>query len=79
MALCAGDRWLDEGSNLLLFGPPGTVTHLSAAIGLALIEHGYRVLFTRTTDLANACRPRAASWSWKPPSGSSQVPPPDAR
>ena len=32
---------------------PGTgKTHLSAAIGLALIEHGYRVLFTRTTDLA---------------------------
>ena len=53
MALCAGDRWLDEGSNLLLVGPPGTgKTHLSAAIGLALIENGYRVLFARTTDLA---------------------------
>ena len=53
MALCGGHRWLDEGSNLLLIGPPGTgKTHLSAAIGLALIEHGYRVLFARTTDLA---------------------------
>ena len=53
MALCGGDRWLDEGSNLLLIGPRGTgKTHLSAAIGLALIEHGYRVLFARTTDLA---------------------------
>ena len=32
---------------------PGTgKTHLSAAIGLALIKHGYRVLFARTTDLA---------------------------
>ena len=52
-ALCAGDRWLDEGSNLLLIGPPGIgKTYLSAAIGLALIENGYRVLFARTTDLA---------------------------
>ncbi len=60
-ALCAGDRWLDEGANLLLIGPPGTgKSHLAAAIGLALIEHGFRVLFTRTTDLTQrlqrACR-----------------------
>src|SRR6202022_3097618 len=26
-------------------------THISAAIGRALVENGYRVLFTRTTDL----------------------------
>lgn len=52
MALCAGDRWLDEGANLILFGPPGGgKSHLAAAIGLALVESGYRVLYTRTTDL----------------------------
>ena len=52
-ALSAGDRWLDEGANLLLIGPPGTgKSHLSAAIALALVENGYRVLFCRTTDLA---------------------------
>lgn len=52
MALAAGDSWLDKGANLLLFGPPGGgKTHLSAALGLALIENGWRVLFTRTTDL----------------------------
>ena len=52
MALSAGDRWLDDGSNVLLIGPPGAgKSHLAAALGLALIEHGYRVLFTRTTDL----------------------------
>jgi DNA replication protein DnaC len=43
---------LDKGANILLFGPPGGgKSHLSAAIGLALIENGWRVLFARTTDL----------------------------
>ncbi|MGY4257767.1 DNA replication protein DnaC [Bradyrhizobium sp. USDA 4516] len=52
MAIVAGDTWLEKGANLLLFGPPGTgKSHLASAIGLALIENGYRVLFTRTTDL----------------------------
>lgn len=52
MALTAGDVWLNNGANLLLFGPPGGgKSHLSAAIGLALVENGWRVLFTRTTDL----------------------------
>ena len=51
-ALAAGDGWLGNGANLLLFGPPGGgKSHLAAAIGLALIENGWRVLFTRTTDL----------------------------
>ncbi|WP_247411479.1 IS21-like element helper ATPase IstB [Bradyrhizobium sp. 150] len=51
-ALAAGDAWLGKGANLLLFGPPGGgKSHLAAAIGLALIENGWRVLFTRTTDL----------------------------
>lgn len=52
MALAAGDVWLDQGANLLLFGPPGGgKSHLASALGLALIENGWRVLFTRTTDL----------------------------
>ena len=51
-ALIAGDSWLDQGTNLILFGPPGTgKSHLAAAMGLALVENGWRVLFTRTTDL----------------------------
>jgi len=51
-ALAAGDGWLGKGANLLLFGPPGGgKSHLAAAIGLALIENGWRILFTRTTDL----------------------------
>ena len=51
-ALCGGDGWLEKGANLLLFGPPGGgKSHLAAAIGLSLIEKGWRVLFTRTSDL----------------------------
>lgn len=51
-ALAAGDAWLKRGANLLLFGPPGGgKSHLSAALGLALVENGWRVLFVRTTDL----------------------------
>jgi DNA replication protein DnaC len=52
MALASGDAWLEKGANILLFGPPGGgKSHLSAALGLALVENGWRVLFTRTTDL----------------------------
>src|ERR1700694_2823066 len=52
MALAAGDAWLNNGANLLLFGPPGGgKSHLAAALGFALVENGWRVLFTRTTDL----------------------------
>jgi DNA replication protein DnaC len=52
MAVAAGDAWLATGANLLLFGPPGGgKSHLASAIGLALVENGWKVLFTRTTDL----------------------------
>ena len=51
-AMCSGDTWLEKGANLILFGPPGGgKSHLAAAIGLALVENGWRVLFTRTSDL----------------------------
>ncbi|MBN8751128.1 MAG: IS21-like element helper ATPase IstB [Variovorax sp.] len=51
-ALCAGDTWLRNGANLILMGPPGGgKSHLSSAIGLALLEKGWRVLFARTSDL----------------------------
>lgn len=52
MALCAGDAWLEQGANLILLGGPGGgKSHLSSAIGLALLEKGHRVLFSRTSDL----------------------------
>ena len=52
MALAEGDAWLEQGANILFFGPSGTgKTHLAAALGPALVDTGRRVLFTRTTDL----------------------------
>ncbi len=52
LALAAGDAGIEKGANLLCFGPPGGgKSHLAAALGRALIEKGWRVLFARTTDL----------------------------
>jgi DNA replication protein DnaC len=52
LAICAGDSWIGQGANLLLIGGPGGgKTHLASAIGLALVENGWRVLFARTSDL----------------------------
>ena len=52
MAICAGDSWIDKGANLILIGGPGGgKTHLASAIGLALVENGWRVMFARTSDL----------------------------
>ncbi|MDB5770090.1 MAG: hypothetical protein JWM42_464 [Burkholderia sp.] len=51
-ALIEGDSWIEQGANLLLFGPPGVgKSHLVCAIGHGLIDRGYRVHFTRTGDL----------------------------
>ena len=45
-------RLVGQGRQSTLFGPPGGgKSHLPAALGLALIENGWRVLFTSTTDL----------------------------
>ncbi|SPD69459.1 putative insertion sequence ATP-binding protein y4iQ/y4nD/y4sD (plasmid) [Cupriavidus taiwanensis] len=52
MALASGDSWLEKGANVLIFGPPGGgKSHLGSAIGHALIDAGYRVLFTRTSEI----------------------------
>lgn len=53
MALASGDAWLEKGANVLIFGSSGAgKSHLgSAIIGHGLIEAGYRVLLTRTSEL----------------------------
>jgi hypothetical protein len=44
-AITAGDSWIGKGNNILLFGPPGVgKSHLGSAIGLTLVQNGYRVL-----------------------------------
>jgi DNA replication protein DnaC len=46
-ALIEGDGWIEQGANLLLFGPPGVgKSHLVCAIGNGLIDRGYRVHFS---------------------------------
>ncbi len=75
MALVAGDAWLEHGANLLLFGPPGGgKSHLAAAIGLGLVENGWRsALHPHHRPRPDASRSRAANSLWKPPSPSSTV------
>jgi DNA replication protein DnaC len=49
--LCEGS-FVDKAHNILAFGLPGRgKTHLTCAIGIALIERGYQVLFVPTYKL----------------------------
>lgn len=45
----AEGQWVKEGANVLAFGLPGVgKSHAAAALGHALIDHGYSVLFSPT-------------------------------
>lgn len=51
-AFAENTQWVNRAHNLMLFGPSGVgKTHIAAAIGRRLSEHGIRVLFTKTTAL----------------------------
>lgn len=61
-ALSSGDAWIERGATVLIFGPPGVgKSHLGCAIGHALIDAGYRVLFTRTGELVQKLQPARQS------------------
>lgn len=48
----ATGRYVSQGENVLLFGPPGVgKTHLAIALGRAAVEAGHSVLFTSATAL----------------------------
>lgn len=49
----ATGRFLHEGRNVVLLGPPGTgKTHLAIGLGMMTCEMGHRVHFTTAIDLA---------------------------
>ena len=64
-ALAAGDAWLDQGANCLIFGPPGVgKSHLASASPWSRTD---TVCSSPEPPIwCSACRSHAASSPWKP-------------
>jgi DNA replication protein DnaC len=62
MAVAAGDAWLNNGANLLLFGPPGGgKSHVAAALGFALVDNGCAFCSPVPLTSSSGCKSPAAS------------------
>lgn len=65
-SLADNPDWVRQSCNLMIFGPSGVgKTHLAAAIGYRMIEHGIRCLFTSTMELVQKLQ--AAKQQYKLP------------
>jgi len=48
-------RFIEQGENIVLLGPPGVgMTPPAVAVGIKAAEAGYRVLFPTATDIVGA-------------------------
>ncbi len=58
-------RFIDDGANVLLIGPPGVgKTMLAVGLTRAAAEAGHRVYFTTAADLAARCHKAAIEGRW---------------
>lgn len=62
----ATGAFIPKGENIVFVGQPGTgKTHLSIAIGLRALEHGYTVLFTTAHDMIISLQAARADHTYK--------------
>jgi DNA replication protein DnaC len=60
-------RWVANGDNLLLLGPPGVgKTHLEVALGREAVSRGYSVQFTTAMELIVPLARAQSREPWRP-------------